>query len=425
LCPTPKASKCRLFFATLKKEGSAMRHLGAVVVALVFAAGPARADVLGDWTDILLTTAAKQPFFDQSRTMAMVHVAMFESINAVDARYAPYKVKAIPSVGTSADAAAAVAAHDVLVSLFPEQTASLDAALDISLVRVTDAGQRASSLALGQRVAAAILALRADDGSEAPNTWRPMTAPGTYIPTSLPGGSSWGKVMPWLLEKGDQFHPTPPPALTGDAWAKDYNEVKSLGGKASTTRTPVQTETALFWSVGPPALLSGATRALMDVPGRALVQNARILALTSMAQADAFIAVFEAKYAYNFWRPITAIRGGDLDPNDATAPDFAWQPLVDTPMNPDYPSAHAISTAAVVAVLEKEFGAAKVRTFRVSSPAVPKAVHSWTRLQDFLDEARNASVWGGLHYRNSTAVGAEMGRKIGDYAWNKALRPLK
>jgi hypothetical protein len=404
-----------------------MRHLGAVVLAAVLGASPVFADVLGDWTDILLTasTTAKQTPYAESRTMAMVHVAMFETINAVDVRYAPYKVKAIPSVGTSAEAAAAVAAHDVLVSLFPDQAPSLDASLDISLVRLTDAGVRASSVALGQRVAAAILALRAGDGSDAPNTWRPMTTPGTYIPTALPGGSSWGKVTPWILEKSDQFHPAPPPLLTGAEWARDYNEVKALGAKESATRTPVQTETALFWSVPTPALLSGATRALMDVAGRSLVQNARLMALTSMVQADALIAVFEAKYAYNFWRPLTAIRDGDLDPNDATAPDRGWVPLADTPMNPDYPSAHCIGTGAVAVVLEREFGAAKVRTFRLSSPGAPKAVHSWVRLADFADEVSNAQVWAGVHFRNSTVVGLAMGRKIGDYAWEKVLRPLK
>jgi len=328
-------------------------------------------------------------------------------------------------VGTSADAAAAVAAHDILVALFPAQLASLDAALDISLVRVTDVNIKASSVALGQRVAAAILALRADDGSDAPNTWRPVTAPGVYIPTSLPAGSSWGKVTPWVLEKSDQFHPAAPPAVGSAAWGKDYNEVKSLGGKASTLRTPPQTETALFWSAATPALLSSATRALMDVPGRALVQNARLLALTSIVQADAFIAIFEAKYAYNLWRPITAIRVGDGQATDGTAADVSWEPLVETPLNPEYPSAHCMGTAAVAAVLEKEFGAARVRAFRVISPAAPKAVHSWTRLADMVEEVGNAQVWAGVHFRNSTVAGAAMGKKLGEYAWGKSLRPLK
>jgi hypothetical protein len=355
----------------------------------------------------------------------MVHAAMFEAINAVDSRYTPFRVKAVASVGSSADAAAAVAAHDVLVSLFPAQTTSLDASLDISLVKLVDKDILTSSLALGQRVAAAILAFRTADGSDAPNTWRPTTSAGVYIPTALPSGSAWGKVTPWVLEKADQFHPAPPMALDSAEWARDYNEVKLLGAKESPKRTPQQTETALFWSAATPALLSGATRALMEGSGRSLVQNARLLALTSLVQADAFIAVFEAKYAYAFWRPLTAIRDGELDHNDATAPDVAWEPLLETPMNPDYPSAHAVGVGAVVAVLEKEFGTGRVRSFRMNSPASPKVAHTFSRLSDVADEVGNAQVWAGVHFRNSTAVGIALGRRIGDFASSKVLRPLK
>jgi hypothetical protein len=397
------------------------------ILAALLLAVPAGADVLGDWTDTTLTTAtaAKQLPYVQTRTMAMVHVAMFEAINVVDARYAPYKVKAVATPGTVAEAAAAVAAHDVLLSIFPGQAPGLDAALDISLARVTDPAIRASSVALGQRVAAGILALRSSDGWDAPNLWRPNTLPGVYIPTTLPIATSWGKVTPWVMERGDQFHPAPPPPLSSSEWERDYNEVKTLGARTSTLRKPAQTETALFWSVVGPALYTATTRALIDVPGRSLVQNARLLALTSMAQADALIAVFEAKYAYNWWRPITAIRDGDLDNNDATAPEAGWEPLIDTPMHPEYPCAHCISVGAVAAVLEREFGAGRIRRFQLTSPGAPKAVHSWERLSDYVDEVSNARVWGGVHYRSSTVAGVAMGRKIGELAWEKALRPLK
>jgi hypothetical protein len=398
----------------------------ALVLVAVLAAGSAGADVLSDWTDIALTAAsvAKQAPPLQSRTLAMVHVAMFDTIDAVDARYAPYKVKAIPSVGTSMEAAAAVAAHDVLVALFPGQTASLDASQDISLVRVTNPDVRASSLALGQRVAAAILALRASDGWDAPNTWRPTSSPGVYVPTTQPSGSSWGKVTPWLVDKADQFHPSPPLSLGSAAWNRDLNEVKSLGGKDSVVRTTAQTEAALFWNASTPVLLNSLVRNLMDVPGRSLVQNARLLALTSMVQADAFIAVFEAKYAYAFWRPITAVRAGEPPKNEATAAELAWEPLVETPLNPEYPSAHGAGAAAVAAVLEKEFGAAGIRSVRLSSPAV-KAVHTWARLQDMLEELVNAQVWAGIHFRNSAQTGVALGRKLGEGASDKVLRPLK
>jgi hypothetical protein len=396
----------------------------AVLLVAVLGAGQGT-DVLRDWTQAALEASQKQPPFVHSRTMAMVHVAMFETINSVDVRYTPYKVKAVASLGTSAEAAAAVAAHDVLVSLYPEQTSALDAKLDISLVRLTDPGVRASSLALGQRVAAAILALRADDGWDAPNTWRPVTAPGVYIPTALPLGSSWGKVRPWVMDKGDQFRPAPPLPLNSAEWARDYNEVKSLGAKAGTTRTPVQTATALFWSITGPNLYLGATQALMDAAGHSLVQNARLLALASLVQADAYIAVFDAKYAYNFWRPLTAIRDGDQDDNEATAPDVAWLPLIDTPMHPEYPCAHCINAGAVGVVLEREFGTGRVKNMRLSSAGAPNVVHSWERISDFVDEVSNSRVWAGVHYRTSAQVGTAMGRKIGELACDRLLRPLK
>jgi hypothetical protein len=400
-----------------------MRFTHAVVLVALLASS-AGADVLHDWTAAGLEAASKDYPYVQSRTMAMVHVAMFDTINSVDARYAPYKVKAVASLGTSAEAAAAVAAHDVLVALYPQQTAALDAKLDISLVRLTDAGVRASSLALGQRVAAAILALRAGDGWDAPNTWRPLTSPGVYIPTTLPVGSSWGKVATWFLEKGDQLRPAPPLPLKSAEWARDYNEVKSLGAKASAVRTPEQTTTGLFWILTGPTLFLGATEAMMEVSGHSLVQNARLLALVSLVVAEGYIAVFDAKYAYNLWRPITAIRNGDLDDNDATAPDLGWVPLVETPMHPEYPCAHCINAGAVGAVLEREFGTGRVKNMRVRSTTA-NVLHSWERVSDFVDEVSNSRIWAGVHYRSSTVVGTTMGRKLGALACDRLLRPLK
>jgi len=397
------------------------------VILVALGASPNQ-EVLREWTSTALEAAisAKQLPFAQARTLAMVDVAMFEAINAVEKRYAPYKVAAVATPGTSAEAAGAVAAHDVLASLFPAQAASLDAKLDIAMVRFTDPGIRASSLALGQRTAAGILALRAADGADAPSTWRPLTSPGVYIPTTLPVGTTWGKVTPWVLEKGDQLHPAPPPALASGEWARDYNEVKTLGSKASTTRTAAQTETANFWIVTGPQLFLGATLGMMgSAPDRSLVQNARLLALLSMALADGYIAIFEAKYAYNFWRPITAIRNGDLDGNDATAADLGWLPLIDTPMHPEYPCAHCINAGAAGAVLEKEFGNGRVPRFQLTSPSVPNVTHAWERIADFVEEVSNARVWAGVHYRNSTAVGTAMGRQIGELACQKLLRPLK
>ncbi len=401
--------------------------LAKAVLLVALGANPSM-EVLRDWTGNALESAraAKQSAFVQARTLAMVHVAMFEAINAVERRFVPYKVAAVATPGTSAEAAAAVAAHDVLAALFPSEAASFDAKLDIAMVRITDPGVRSSSVALGQRVAAAILALRAADGSDAPNTWRPVTSPGVYIPTTLPTGTSWAKVTPWVLEKADQLRPAPPPPLTSAEWARDYNEVKTLGSKASTARTAPQTETALFWVVtGPPHFVAAALSLMGNAQGRSLVQNARLLALLSMVLADGYIAIFEAKYTYNLWRPITAIRDGDLDGNDATAADFGWVPLIDTPMHPEYPCAHCINAGGAGVVLEREFGSGRVPKFQVTGPGTPSVTHTWERIADFVDEVSNARVWAGVHYRNSTVVGAAMGRKLGEVACDKLLRPVK
>jgi hypothetical protein len=163
-------------------------------------------------------------------------------------------------------------------------------------------------------------------------------------------------VTPWIMESGSQFHPAPPPALSSPEWAADYNEIKELGGKKSTRRTPEQTEMARFWTITGPQSLDPIVRQIASAPVRTLGQNARLFALVEMAVADSYIAVFEAKYAYNFWRPVTAIRNGDIDGNDATERDAAWEPLIDTPLHPEYPCAHCINSGAARAVLEAEFG---------------------------------------------------------------------
>jgi len=218
-------------------------------------------------------------------------------------------------------------------SIFPDQTAGFDTALAASLEQVSDANARTSGSALGRRAAAVVVALRASDGANAVPLYRPVTSPGVYVATPLPVGVVWGKVKPWVMQSGSQFRPPPPPALSSAEWARAYNEVKEIGGKASTTRTAAQTETARFWEMtGAGAykeVIASATRA----PGRSLLQNARLLALASMALADSYIAVFDAKYTYNFWRPLTAIRNGDIDGNDATALEAGWVPLIDIPMS--------------------------------------------------------------------------------------------
>jgi hypothetical protein len=398
---------------------------GTAALFLLLVPGAARGDVLWDWTDAAMTaaTGAKQLPFEQTRTMAMLHVAMFDAVNAVERRYTPYRQPPAAAPGASPEAAAAAAGYAVLAGLFPEQKATWDALLASLLSRLPAGTPRQNGLDVGAAVGATMVALRAEDGADAPNAYRPLTTPGTYVPTALPVGSAWGKVTPWAMKSGAQFRPGPPPELKGEVWARDFNEVKTRGGKRSDARAPQQTEIARFWSITGPASWLSVVRSLAAVPGRSLVQNAHLLALVSMATADSYIAVFEGKYFYQFWRPITAIRNGDLDGNEATAPDATWEPLIETPMHPEYPCAHCINSGAAAAVLESEFGAGELPPIRMTSAAVPGVTHQWTRISDYAAEVSNARIWGGIHYRNSTEVGAAMGRQIGEWTLKTQLGP--
>jgi hypothetical protein len=384
------------------------------------------ADVVTDWdqkTEASIAEGKQLPFVG-TRTMAIVHVAMFDAINSIEGLYTPYKFKVTAPPGSSPEAAGVAAAHATLVKLFPEQKAALDKAYADSLAQIADGPGKTAGISVGEEVAAKVLAWRATDGADAANTYRPVTSPGAYVATTLPVGSHWGAVTPWLMERGSQFRPGPPTALTGAEWAADYNEIKELGGKKSAKRTSEQTDIARFWTITGPQSWGPIVRQLAAVPGRRLSQNARLFALVEMATADSYIAVFDAKYTFNFWRPVTAIRNGDIDGNDATARDASWEPLVDTPLHPEYPCAHCINSGAARAVLEAEFGTGPV-SLTMTSPTAPGVVRKWSSIGDYAEEVSVARIYGGLHYRNSTVVGKAMGKKIGDLAQQNYLKPVR
>lgn len=385
------------------------------------------ADAVTDWNEKALAAAAQagQLPFVTTRTMAMVHTAMFDAVNSVEARYAPYKFKESAAPGASSEAAAVAAAHAVLLKLFPDQKAGLDAAYAASLAKIPDGSGKAPGIAVGEKVAAQIFALRAADGADAPNTYRPPTTPGMYTSTTLPIGSHWGAVTPWVMERGSQFRPGPPPALTSSVWAKDCDEIIALGGKTSPQRTPEQTDIARFWILAGPASWEPLVRHLAASPGRTLIQNARLFAMAEIAAADAYIAVFDGKYTYQFWRPVTAIRNGDMGSNGATMRIPDWEPAIDTPLHPEYPCAHCITSAAVRAVLESEFGAGPIPMVTMTSPTAPGVTRQWTSVKDWADEISAARVYGGIHYRNSTFVGQSMGKKIGELVVQQCMKPVR
>jgi hypothetical protein len=397
--------------------------LGLALVAWPFLAA---ANAALDWNETAIgsVNTARQLGAISVRSMAMVHAAMFDAVNATQPRYQAFKYKGPAPAGASADAAAATAAHAVLVKLFPDQKAKLDETLAAALAKVPAGASRDDGAAAGRASAEALLAWCADDGVGAPYAWRPITKPGVYVPTAITVGDDFANSRPWMLKSRDQFRPPPPPALTSATWARDYNEIRSLGGRASTARSQEQTQVGQFWIVtGAPAYNSVMRQALIQ-KNTNLLDSARLLALAYIAQTDALVAVFDAKYHYNLWRPVTAIRNGDQHDNPAVQREATWLPLVDTPMHPEYPCAHCISAASALSVLQSQLGD-NFSVMTMTSPTAPGVTRRWERLSDVVQEVSNARVWSGVHYRFSTEAGMKVGKDIGAYAVANYMQPLR
>jgi hypothetical protein len=303
----------------------------------------------------------------------------------------------------------------------PSQEAAINAAYGAALAAISDGPAKSAGIAAGEEAAAAVLAARADDGAAGPEKYKPHATAGTYVPTATPAAGTWPQRKPWVIKSASQFRPAAPPALTSATWARDFNEVKALGGKASTRRTPEQTEIARFWDYSLPAIYYGAVRSVALQPGRDVLRNARLYAAVSQAMDDALIAVFDAKYTYNFWRPSTAIRNAELDGNDATEAEAGWASFIDTPMHPEYPSAHSILAGAVGTVLKADIGANPVPEISTTSATLKGVTRRWTRIDDFVNEVSAARVYEGVHYRFSTEVGMAMGQRIGEAVAAKHL----
>jgi hypothetical protein len=348
-----------------------------------------------------------------ARGQAMLHVAVFEAVNAIEKRYTPYKLTLTADRGTSREAAAASAAHDVLVALYPDQKADLDASLEKSLSAIVDGEAKAKGVDLGKKAAAEIIALRANDGNNTPESYFPQTSPGVYVPTTVPIESTAARLTPWVMRAASQFRPAPPPALTSEVWTRDLNEIRELGGSNSTRRSAEQTTIGRFWFFTGPRTYNPIVRQIASSKNMDLVDCARLYALTAMAASDAFIAVFDGKYAYNLWRPVTAIRNADFASNRATPREASWLPLGTTPMHPEYPCAHCVVASAVSNVLQIAAGN-DVGEITLISPTAPGVTRKWTRLQDYNDEVSNARIYAGFHYRFSTEAGKEIGKKIAE-----------
>jgi len=381
---------------------------------------PAVANVITDWDTKAVAIVAPAPL--GQRELAMVHVAMFDAVNAIERRYRPYLVQPTALKTTSQDAAAATAAATVLAGLHPQAAAEIKAALATSLAAIADGEAKTDGIKLGEAVAAKVLQARANDGANAPDAYRPKTKPGVYVPTPITVASVWPAVTPFALTKPSQFRPQPPIALESKEWAADFNELKAYGGKIGSKRSAEQTETARFWlMVGAPGYHPVA-RQLIAARQMNVIDSARFMALYAVALTDAYVAVFDAKYHYEFWRPITAIRNGDINGNTATEPEATWQPIDNTPMHPEYPCAHCIQSGAAAAVIASVLGSADTSEISLTSSTAPGVTHRWTNLDVFSEEIANARIWAGFHYRFSTRVGTDMGHQIGEYVVKSVMQ---
>jgi hypothetical protein len=404
---------------------------------------PAAANEVLNWNDVAAKagTAGGQNNIQITRTIAMVQGAVHDALNAISPRYAAYYYEAPAASGASADAAVATAAYTVLVGVIPsfgqppqrtDALAQVEAAYKDALGAVRDESARTSGIAVGKAAGEAMLALRKDDGATKSAPYTPSTAAGRWRPhpnpdppnppikdpklapgmaaSALPG---WGNVTPFTMLSSSQYWLPGPPALNSATYARDFNEVKNLGGQVSTQRTAEQTETARFWFEGPSAWYRIA-RAAAEARRLDAVDSARVLALVSFAMADGFISGFKIRYVYDFWRPVTAIREADTDGNDATIADAAWNSHQNTPAVSDYPSTQSIFSGAAAVVLARVFGTDQVPVTVTSGPPFANIKRSFTSFSQAARESADSRIYAGIHFRSACEDGLALGRKIGE-----------
>lgn len=395
------------------------------LLLLMIGPPPAAADLVTDWN---LTTLAVEAPANIVRTLAMVHLAMFDAVNAVSPEYQAYAVSGPVAGDVSSEAAAAAAAYGILIRLVPAQQALLDARLAASLAPIPDGPAKTAGLALGDAVADVIFELRSGDGILTPGPpYTPGTEPGDYqlTPPNFPapvntGAGSW---TPFAMTSASQFRPNGPPALHTGRYAREVAEVGRVGTADPLLRTPEQDLIANWHREQAQFQLNRIAREAVAAGTFDLLTSARMFALLNVATMDAVLSVFEAKYVYDFWRPITAIREAGDDGNRATDPDPVWEPfLVNTPPHPEYPSAHAVLQAAGATVLEHFLG--HHYGFTATSATVPGVERSFDSLAAFVEDGKLGRVYGGIHFRSAVDEGARQGKKLGKWVLKRLLEPL-
>jgi len=380
---------------------------------------------------IVRTPGAQSATVHPTRSFAIMHAAIYDAVNAIDRKHRPYLVRlsSVPR-DASQEAAAAAAAHEVLVALYPAFKTALDAQLQQSLAQIPDGNGKAEGVLIGQDVADRVLATRSNDGSNAPPIPYVFgTAPGDYQSTPpnfapQPQFTNWSHVRPFALERANQFRPGPPPTLASDAYGDAFNQIKSLGIANSTTATADEALTGRFWNGAIQNYWNEIAQTLSQARGLSTAQNARLFALLNLSFADDVIAFYDAKYTYNFWRAVTAIRAGDADNNPETVADPNWLPEVGkTAPDPSYPGAHAVISAAGAEVLISFFDRDRF-DFNVTSEVLPGVERSFTSISTAAEEATLSRIFGGQHFRFDLTTGQRLGRDVADFVLDNFLTPV-
>ena len=403
------------------------RLLLAVCFALAITIKAGAQNPVTDWNNIAITTAlaASQTTAPGSNTqvginvyLAYVHLAIYDAVTAIDHRFRPYGPELSAPPDASKEAATIAAAYDTLNYYFPDQATTLQTQYNAALSAIPDSSAKTEGISVGRAAANSIIALRAGDGRGAAfsYTWPSVPTPGVWIPTppafAAPAVPWLAAMTPFTMRSASEFRPEPPPALTSTEWADDYNLTKTLGAVNSTVRTPEQTEIGLFWTDHAGAQYGRAFRALAVARGLDVSDSARLFATLYASAADASIGCWDGKFHYSFWRPVTAIRNGDIDGNPDTVPDPTWTPLGVTPNHPEYPAAHGCVTGSIATALKNFFGTPRV-TLVVTS-TVTNTTHTFTNTKDLEEEVEHARIYAGFHYHHSVVQGALLGTKVSD-----------
>ena len=423
----------------MKKVGRKLiplRLLSVLMASALFGSVASRADVVLDWNTIAVNTAVAngQNPIAQARYAAIVQLAVFEAVNAIEGDYQPYlgTITALP--GASAEPAAIEAAYHVLITYFPASAATLNAELADSLASIPDGQGKTDGIATGDAAAAAMIALRANDGSSPPQFAVPgppalgvwQATPSCPIVNGVAVGIAfqWQNVTPFGIPSASDFLLGPPPLLTSNRYTKAYNEVMTVGSIDSTGRPPDRANVVLFYAASSPTqVFNQAAEQVAQEQGSSLSENARALALINMAISDSLVASFLNKYHYNFWRPETAIHAGDTDGSPNTVGDPNWAPFITTPCFPSYPSNHGSAGNGAAEVLRRLYGEAG-HAITLTNPAVPTIVLKYTCFKQITDDISDARVYGGIHFRTDQEAGADLGRAVGTAVYKNNLRPV-